>query len=362
MKSRKKKILVICPHPENVAPGQRLKYEQYFEHFRENGYEITVSPFMTMPLWNIVYKKGHHVQKVLWSLYGYLRRAFDLFRLPFYDSVYIFLWVVPFGPPIFEWLYCLMNRNIIYDIDDMVFLKPKSHVNPFVAILKSKSRIIHLMKKARHVITCTPSLDAFVRQYNANTTDISSTINTDTYIPVNSYTNTGTITLGWSGSHSTVKYLYLLKDVLLDLNRELPLKLLVIGDTNFRIDGLDVTAIPWVEQTEVTDLQKIDIGLYPLPDEEWVLGKSGLKALQYMALGIPTVATAIGANFRVIEDGISGFLVKTEDQWKEQLKLLINNPDLRKRIGQKARERVETFYSVRANKDTYLKIMDQIVG
>ncbi|MGI8551496.1 MAG: glycosyltransferase family 4 protein, partial [Dehalococcoidia bacterium] len=210
--------------------------------------------------------------------------------------------------------------------------------------------------------TCTPALDTLVRRHNPNTTDISSTINTDTYLPANRYPHTGSLTLGWSGSLSTVRYLSLLKNVLLELRDEFPFKLRVIGSTDFRIEGLDVAALPWQEHTEVDDLNQIDIGLYPLPQEEWVLGKSGLKALQYMALGIPTVATAIGANFRVIEDGVSGFLVSTEEEWKEKILLLARDPELRRRMGHKARERVEALYSVHANRDTYVRILDAVIG
>lgn len=359
---RPKRILVICPHPEGVAPGQRLKYEQYFSYFREHGYEVVVSPFMTRPFWNIVYRDGHLLEKVGWTLWGYLVRVFDLFRLPFYDGVYIFLWVVPFGPPVFEWAYSLANPNFVYDIDDMVFLKPRSRANAFVSVFKSRSRVTTLMKRARHVITCTPVLDEFARRYNPNTTDISSTIDTTAYVPAGRYANDGPLTLGWSGSHSTVKYLGLIKDVLLELNRAAPFKLLVIGGPGFTIEGLDVESIPWSAATEVTDLRRIDIGLYPLPDEEWVLGKSGLKALQYMALGIPTVATAVGANFRVIEDGVSGFLVKTEAEWKERLSLLIGDPELRRRVGDEARGRVVRDYSIRSNRDTYLSVLDTAFG
>ena len=355
-----KKILVICPHPEGVAPGQRLKYEQYFDFLRENGYQITVSPFMTKRLWKIVYRKGHYFEKIFWTLYGYLRRIGDLVRLPFYDGLYVFLWVVPFGPAVFERLFALLKRELVYDIDDLVFLKPKSAANPLVAWLKSEARIVVPLKRARHVITCTPALDTFARRYNDKTTDISSTINTDVYVPANRYVNEGPITLGWSGSHSTVQYLHLLDDVLRQLAAEIPLRLLVIGDTDFHIDGVDGTAIAWNPTTEVRDLQRIDIGLYPLPDAEWVYGKSGLKALQYMALGIPTVATAIGANFRIIDDGVSGFLVRRPQEWKEKIRLLAASADLRRSIGVKGRARVERDYSVRANRDTYLAIYDRV--
>ena len=218
------------------------------------------------------------------------------------------------------------------------------------------------MKKANHVITCTPHLDAFVRQYTNKTTDISSTINTETYIPINAYSNDKILTLGWSGSHSTSKYINLIKDELLELSKKYKFKFLVIGDPLFNIPGIDIEAIEWNESTEIMNLQRIDIGLYPLPDEQWVLGKSGLKALQYMSLGIPTVATAIGANFRVIEDGISGTLAESKYQWKEAIEKYLLNPKIRKKHGLNGRKRVEQLYSVNANKSIYLECLNNLIN
>ncbi len=357
-----KRIVVVCPHPKDQAPGQRLKYEQYIEHWRNNGFEVDLKPFMTDRFWKIVYKKGYVAEKIFWTIYGYIRRLFLLFGLWRYDLSYIFLWVTPFGTTIFERLYCTFSRKVIYDIDDLVYHKDhKSEANSFMAILKGRGKPIYLMKKARHVITCTPHLDTFVRQLNTNTTDISSTINTDTYVPVNSYTNGDVLTIGWSGSHSTSKYVYLLKEVLLELSKKHEFRLLVIGDKTFGIDGLKCESIQWVEETEVRDLQRIDIGIYPLPNEEWVLGKSGLKALQYMALGIPTVASAIGANYRVIEDGVSGTLVNNDSEWSSALEKYLLDPELRREHGSKARERVEKYYSVKANEPVYLNVIKEVI-
>src|SRR5689334_5541209 len=98
---RNKKILILCPHPVGYVPGQRLKYEQYFDIFKENGYEITVSPFMSESFQKIVYKKGKVLKKMYWTIIGYLRRIRDLFRIRKYDVVYVFLWVAPFAPNIF---------------------------------------------------------------------------------------------------------------------------------------------------------------------------------------------------------------------------------------------------------------------
>jgi glycosyltransferase involved in cell wall biosynthesis len=137
-------------------------------------------------------------------------------------------------------------------------------------------------------------------------------------------------------------------------------KILVIGDVSFNIDGVELEALPWRESTEVDDLRRIDIGLYPLPDEPWVYGKSGLKALQYMALGIPTVASAVGMNFKVIEDGVSGFLVKDDHEWITIIERLINDPDLRARVGEASRLRVLNTYSVKVNQPTYLSIFKEV--
>jgi glycosyltransferase involved in cell wall biosynthesis len=360
---KKKKILVICPYPVGVAPSQRLKFEQYYPYFREAGFDIAVSPFISKALWNIIYKKGFFLKKVFYTTAGYMKRIRDLFRISNYDLIYIHLWVTPFGPAIFERLFRFFAKKIVYDIDDLVYLgnvKSKSH--PLVNFIKGRRKPIYLMQSANHVITCTPYLDEFVRKYNSNTTDISSTVDTNRYLPVNEYSNKKRLTIGWSGSISTSKYFYLLADVLKTLKKEHDFRIFVIGDKNIQIDGLEIIAVDWEEEKEICYLQQIDIGLYPLPFEEWVYGKSGLKAIQYMALGIPTVATAIGANFRVIENGISGFLVTDETEWKQALKKLLEDSELRRRIGTEGRKKVERIFSVQSNISAYLNILKQLTN
>ena len=359
----KKKILVICPHPEGVAPGQRLKYEQYFEFLESNDYQISVSPFMSMRFWKIVYKQGHFIEKIFWTIIGFFRRLGNLISIYKYDGVYIFLYASPFGPPIFEWLFSKLNSKLIYDIDDLVFLKPQSRANPLLRFIKSKNNSIYLMKSAKHVITCTPYLDQFVRKYNPNTTDISSTINTIKYTPRESYKfNDEKPILGWSGSFSTSKYLSLLSEVLIELSNEIDFKLLVMGDPTFEMKGIDVECVPWNEQHEVQTIRRFDIGLYPLPNEEWVLGKSGLKALQYMAVGVPTIATAIGTNFRIIDQNKNGFLVKNDNEWLSSIRKLLKDEELRKNIGRAGRQNVESKFSIKANKNTYLHIFNDVYG
>ncbi|WP_462252910.1 glycosyltransferase family 4 protein [Ferruginibacter sp.] len=362
MTGEKKRILIVCPYPAGVAPSQRLKFEQYYKYFEENGYEIIVKPFIDNSFWQIVHKKGNFFKKTGKSLQGYCKRMLLLLSLRKFDLVYIHLWVTPFGPPIFEWLYSKLAKKMIYDIDDLVYLKFDK--TPWVIRqLKGYRKPIMLMKNADHVITCTPHLDKFVKQYNNNTTDISSTINTDVYQPKTDYSfKERKPVIGWSGSHSTVWHMQTIFPVLKKLKQQIDFKLLIMGTDALVDTDLDIECLAWKEEYEVTVINRFDIGIYPLPDKEFVLGKSSLKALQYMAVGIPTVATAIGTNFRVIENGVNGILVNTGEEWIEALKKLIENEDYRKRLGENAAERVKNLFSVNASKDIYLHILDNAAG
>jgi len=356
----KKKLLIVCPYPEGVAPSQRLKYEQYFEAFNNDGWTITVKPFINSSFWKLIYSKGHLLQKVYFTIAAYLQRFVLLSKVSSYDVVYVHLWATPFGPPLYEKFLRKLAKRLIYDIDDLVYLHgTDSKAHPIVTLIKGRNKPIYLMKHADHVITCTPYLDTFVKQYNQKTTDISSTVDTEErYQVYNKYETSKEVTIGWSGSLSTSKYFYLLTNVFTKLREKYSFKLIVMGDPNVRIAGLNIEALSWKESYEMDVLQRFDIGVYPLPDEQWVYGKSGLKAIQYMALGIPTVATAIGANFRVIENGVTGFLVSSEDEWIEKLGKLIEDPKLRKDIGLAGRKKVEQTFSIKANKDNYIKILN----
>lgn len=356
-----KKIIVICPFPENEVPGQRLKYEQYFDSWRANGFEVTVKPFVSEKFMKIIYQPGHYHLKIYYTIVAYLKRIVLLFSLRKYDIVYAFLWITPFGPPLFERVYASLSKHLIYDIDDLVFLKHESKANRLIAFLKGKSKSIFLMKKAEHVVTCTPYLDQFVKQYNKNTTDISSTVDTiSRYIPANNYQNDHQLVIGWSGSHSTSKYLYLISDVLQSLAEEHDFKLVVMGDSTFTIKGVNIEAFEWKEDIEISTLQRFDIGLYPLPDEQWVYGKSGLKAIQYMALGIPTVASNIGAINRIILHKENGFLVNdnNHDEWKTFLVNLLTDSLLRQKMGILARQKIDSEYSIHQNEKKYLDILN----
>ncbi len=361
---KRRKVLILCPSPRGTAATQRLKYEQYLDLLEQAGYHFTVSSFQTNRFWNIVYKPGKIIEKVWWTFFGYIRRTIDLLRAPFYDAVFVNLWVTPLGLPLYERLLFLFNKNVIYDIDDMLFINKHDHMKSnFIQRIKGHKKPAVLIKHASYVIGCTPKLEEIGRKENKynKAIDISSTLDEKRFIPVSSYEKKEIVTIGWTGSHSTIPYLDTLQPVLAAVSRKRKIKLLVIANREYRMKDVPTEFIPWKEESEVQDIHKFDIGLYPVMANEWSLGKSSLKALTYMAIAIPFVATAYGTNYRIMQQGVEGFLALTEEEWIDSLIQLIDDVELRRKMGIAGRKTFEDHYSVKANFSKYLEVFNSVI-
>ncbi len=361
--SGSRKILVLCPFPQGVAAGQRLKYEQYFQDWESKGFDVTVSSFMDMAMWKIVYTHGHILEKAIGVLRGHLRRIRDLFRIHRYHIVYIHMWVTPLGTSLFERFVRVLARRVVYDIEDNLLLKQGNAINPVARMFGGRSKAPYLIRTSDHVITSSPFLNDICLEANERKrcTYISSSVDCDRFVPVNRYVNDRRITIGWTGTFSTRPYLDLLREVFQELAQRCDFRLLVIGNFDYDLPGVDMQVIRWIEATEVADLQGIDIGVYPLPEDEWVFGKSGLKAIQYMAFGLPAVATNVGTTPRIIRHMENGWLVSSNEEWIVALETLVNDPALRRRLGEAARKTVVENYSVEAIKSIYSSILESVV-
>ena len=150
-------------------------------------------------------------------------------------------------------------------------------------------------------------------------------------------------------------------DVFRRLSKRVAFKLCVIGNFNYSLPGVDLEVISWSVENEVRDLQTFDIGVYPLPIDDWVLGKSGLKAIQYMAFGLPCVATNVGTTPLLLSDRVNGRLVRTDDEWVDALEELVRNPDLRHKLGQQARKDAVARYSLDAIGENYDKVLSDVM-
>ena len=252
----------------------------------------------------------------------------------------------------------------MYDIEDNILMQRGSEINPVVKMLKGPGKARYLIKTADHVITSSPFLNDYCLGINRlkSCSFISSSVDSKRFTPKNNYNNTKTVTIGWTGTFSSKIYLDLLRDVFTELNKRIDFKLRVICNFEYDLPGINLEVIQWTKETEVEDLQGIDIGIYPLVQDDWVLGKSGLKAIQYMAIGLPTVATNVGTTPRIIKHMANGCLVRTDKEWIDALETLIKDPNLRRNLGEAARLTVLENYSVEVIKSNYLSILNNLTG
>lgn len=366
--ARRRRMLVICPFPTGVAAGQRLKYEQYFDDWRSQGWEITVASYMDKALWEVAYAPGNLPGKLLGVLRGHVRRVTNVPRISQYDLVYVFMWVTPLGTSVFERLTRRLAKRLVFDLEDNVLvgqgLSKKDNPNYRVSLIKGSNKARFLIRTADHVITSSPFLNETCLAINERKacTYISSSVDTDRFVPANSYSGSEGLTIGWTGTQSTRVMLDLLRGVFQRLAQRVPFKLKVIGNFDYDLPGVDLEVVRWSAEREVADLQTIDIGVYPLPIDDWVTGKSGLKAIQYMAFGIPPVATNVGTTPMLIRPGENGLLVKTENEWLDALETLIRSPELRRKLGEQARLDAVEKYSTKAVAAQYRRVLDDVMG
>jgi glycosyltransferase involved in cell wall biosynthesis len=349
------RVLVLTPYPVRTAPSQRFRFEQYVEPLARAGIRIDISPFLDPQAMGVLYRPGHLRAKVEAVLRGLVRRRGDVAGARGYDLVLVHREALPLGYPVVERLLPRLGVPYVFDFDDAVYRAHYSAANSWIAPLKYPAKTSTIARGATLVVAGNEHLAAWARRYTDRVTVIPTTIDTDAYHPAPDGARRASerLCVGWSGSHSTVEHLKPLAPVLRDLQRERGVRLRVIGADDFRIPGAEVEALAWREATELRDLREIDIGIMPLPDDDWARGKCGLKALQYMALGIPTVMSPVGVNPTIARDG-AALLASSPDDWGRVLRMLLDEPGLRERLAAAGRARVEEEYSIDAVAPAYV--------
>lgn len=340
------RVLAVVPSVYDTSPGQRFRIEQWEPLLAEGGVEITYAPFESPELRNVLYQSGHIAAKISAVFGGMKRRSRELDSIGDFDLVYLFREAALLGPPWFERKIKRSGVPIVFDFDDAIFVSYKSPSNGYLSYLKFPAKTAEICRLATHVMAGNQHLADYAIKQNPNVTIIPSTIDTEKYIPAERFAREK-ITIGWSGSYSTVQHLDTIREVLQELAKTEDFQLRVIGPATYDLPGVDVICSPWYATTEVSDLQSIDIGLMPLPDDKWTRGKCGFKALQYMSLGIPAICSPVGVNSTIIKDGENGFLADAPSGWIEKITKLMRSSDLRLKLGDAGRKTVEDEYSAK---------------
>jgi glycosyltransferase involved in cell wall biosynthesis len=356
MMPAKKKVLIICLHRKDRSPGQRFRYEQYLSFLEQNGYQFDISILLNEKDDKAFYSKGNYYRKTIIFIKTLLIRTRDWFRMNRYNIIFIYRDALITGSTFFEKRFSRSKAKTIYDFDDAIWLLKVSDANKKLAFMKNAGKTPAIIGLADLVFVGNQYLADYASTFNKNIAIIPTTIDTSVYVPQPATGAKKSICIGWSGSITTIRHFAIAIPVLKKIREKFGdrVSFKIIGDKDYYCTELDTKGDAWVAATEIEDLSKIDIGIMPLPDDDWAKGKCGLKGLQYMALEIPTLMSPVGVNKEIIQHGINGYLPKTEEEWVTHLTDLIENKALREKIGKAGRQTVIDKYSVEEWKQKYL--------
>ena len=352
------KVLFLLPYPLRRAPSQRFRVEAYFHLLTQQNIKYKTDEFFDGDGFNILYKQGSVLKKAIAVGKGFFKRlVIVFFCAPGYDYVFIHREAAPLGPPVFEWILAkLFRKKIIYDFDDAIWIPNISGENKLVNWFKAFWKIKYLCKWAFKVAAGNDYLCDYARQYNKKVYLLPTCVDTERLHNRLKDQHTEKIVIGWTGSHSTMKYLDEVVPVITKLSSELNFELVVISNKSPQFVLPNLRYLPWNEASEIKDLLQFNIGLMPLEKDEWSEGKCGFKLIQYLALGIPAIASPVGVNVQIIEEGMNGYLCDKEECWYQALKKLIRDASLRENMGLKGQKKIADHFSVRTNARAFLKL------
>lgn len=285
---------------------------------------------------------------------GFNRLA-DLRRQHEYDFAVLHCELFPLMPGWLERM--LICQPYIYDFDDAFYLKYRSSrfrmASPVLA-----SKFDTVIAGAAAVTAGNNVLCQYAKRFSNNTNYLPTVVDTERYLP-QSVSRGDMFTIGWIGSPSTSLYLTKLIEPLSIIGQESAVRLIVIGGKAPVIPNVTVVEIDWSEHSEVDLINSFDVGVMPLPDDDWARGKCAFKLIQYMACGVPVIASPVGANIDVV-NGECGFLAATSHEWVDALRLLRDQPDKCARMGQAGRERVVQNYSLERNLPVLANVIQKL--
>jgi glycosyltransferase involved in cell wall biosynthesis len=358
-----KKILFIAAHRPGRSPSQRFRFEQYFEFLNKNGFQFYFSYLITEAADKYFYNPGSYNRKLYLFLKSILKRFRDLIIASRYDIIFIQREAFMTGTTFFEKNLKNSKAKILFDFDDAIWIHDVSDANKKFAWLKNPDKIATIIRLADMVFAGNNYLATYALQFNPCVKIVPTTIDTDEYKRLGQPKENGTICIGWSGSITTIKHFkyaeLFLEKIKLKYGNRVSIK--VIGDASYTNKVLGIQGINWSLEKEIEDLSGFDIGIMPLPDDEWANGKCGLKGLQYMALEIPTIMSPVGVNSEIIKNGVNGFLASSIEEWVETISLLIESKELRYSLGKAARNTVIESYSKSSQKENYLKYFNELI-
>jgi glycosyltransferase involved in cell wall biosynthesis len=341
------KLLALATNPIEGA-STRFRVEQWRHHLKEEGVDLQIEPFYPSEATETMYSRGRFVSKLRYFVAGAAKRRRVLRSLAGADIVMVHREAFPLGWPLFLERLGRFHGAVVYDYDDALFT-PQRRGRGLLEWLENLQTPGRVMKMSDVVLAGNPFLADYARQWTDQVVLVPTCIDTDRFKPAQSRPSHDLPIVGWIGSHSTAKYLQQIVPAFERAAAEVPFELYVVGSSApITARGVRVVQFPWSLPREIEDFQRCDVGVYPLWDDEWSRGKSGFKAIQFMACGVPVIATPVGVTRDIIQEGVNGLFASSVDEWSHALIRLLRDAELRRALGAAGRQRIEDRYSVRA--------------
>jgi len=335
--------ILALPRYQRLGPSSRVRFYQYYPALREQGFVIQDAPFFSDDYVRRLYAKQPVRMGEVFS--AYLKRFSALLRAQDFDLLWLEKEFLPWMP---AWVESLLARQpYVVDYDDAVFHRYDLHRSALVRRVLGR-KIDGVMQNAALVVAGNEYLANRARAAGAKRVEIlPSVVTADLYAPAPA--RDSGFTVGWIGSPVTAPYLEQIRPALEMLTNGGQATASLIGAGNvLRWENANVHILPWREESEIQNIQLFDVGIMPLVDEPFERGKCGYKLIQYMACGLPVIASPVGVNTQIVEQGVTGFLAESEQEWRQALAFLRDHPAERRRMGLAGRAKLEREYSLEA--------------
>lgn len=347
------KVIYLTKYSINGA-SSRLRSYQYFPLLEKEDIDVTVSPFFNEEYLSNLYSGKR--TSLLQLLKFYLARFFTLFSLYKYDKVVIEKELFPYFFSWFEKILSLLKVKYIVDYDDAIFHNYDLNPNKLIVFFL-KNKIYNVMKYSNCVIAGNDYLALKAKQSGAR-----KVVLLPTAIDVNKYKikedfSSKTVVIGWIGTPSTFKYIKKFEPIFMKLKNMYDIELHIVGAKRDSQCCKEIKFFDWSEESEVDLISKFDIGVMPLENSPWELGKCSYKLIQYMGCGIPVIASSVGMNKTVVVNNKNGFLVNDDNEWIQKLSELITDKKLRANQGAIGRKMVTEKFSFQNNISVIISLL-----
>lgn len=349
------RILALTRY-ERLGSSSRVRFYQYFPYLQAQGVEMESAPFFKNDYVQRLYK-GETVN-ITSVLAAYFKRLLKLFRSSKYDLLWIEKELFPWLPAWAEAFLQTIRIPYIVDYDDAVFHRYDLHASPLVRSLLGR-KIDHVMRHAALVVAGNEYLVERARQAGATRVEyLPSVVDVSRYKMEANPAPSSQFRIGWIGSPITAPYLNQVRSAIEALSREANIHATLIGLGNVNpFPNTSTTILSWDEDLETTIGGMFDVGIMPLVEGPFERGKCGYKLVQYMAGGLPVIASPVGINTQMIEPGINGYLASTNEEWITALRTLLHDRQLMAAMGRAGRQKAEQKYNLQGTAPKLLELL-----